>query len=338
MNFKSIKFNRNHIEIIDQRFLPKKIKKRKIKNSDGAYAAIKKMMVRGAPLIGITAAFGFYLALKNRDSKVSLKDYMQKVRNKIISTRPTAYNIESAMNSIYKVFLSNLENLSLTELKDKVYKEAVNIYQEDVKKCKNIGIYMNKYIEDGYNILTHCNAGALATSQYGTALSGIYIAVERNKKIHVWVDETRPWLQGARLTAWELKKNGISSTLIVDSAAGSLIKQGIIDMIIVGADRIAANGDVANKIGTYQLSVLAKEHDIPFFVAAPTTTIDYSLKSGSDIEIEERGDNEIKYINDDIITLEDQNCYNPVFDVTPYKNITGIISERGKEKFNENAG
>jgi len=338
MNFKSIKFNRSNIEIIDQRLLPKKIKKRKIKNSDGAYAAIKKMMVRGAPLIGITAAFGFYLALKNRDSKFSLMDYMQKVKNKIISARPTAYNIESAMNSIYKVFLLNKEDLSLNELKDKVYKEAVNIYQEDVKKCKNIGIYMNKYIGDGYNILTHCNAGALATSQYGTALSGIYIAGERNKKIHVWVDETRPWLQGARLTAWELKKNSISSTLIVDSAAGSLIKKGIIDMIIVGADRIAANGDVANKIGTYQLSVLAKEHDIPFFVAAPTTTIDYSLKSGSDIEIEERGDNEIKYINGDIITLEDQNCYNPVFDVTPYKNITEIISERGKEKFNEKAG
>ncbi|TYB31528.1 MAG: S-methyl-5-thioribose-1-phosphate isomerase [Candidatus Mcinerneyibacterium aminivorans] len=330
MEIKSIYVKENYIEVIDQRLLPHKLKKMKLKKLNDVCFAISNMVIRGAPLIGVAASFGFYFGIREYNKISYIDDRIEVIVNKLINTRPTAVNLIWAVNRMKNRYFILRNKYKLETIKNKLKNEANKIYEEDIKMCHKIGLFTNQYIKNKSNILTHCNAGSLATSKYGTALSGIYIAKEKNKDIHIWVNETRPWLQGARLTAWELNKNKVKNTLIVDSAAGSLMRKGKIDLVIVGADRIAANGDVANKIGTYSLSVLAKENNIPFIVAAPTSTVDNTISSGKEIEIEERSEEEIIKINDTYIAQKDQKVLNPVFDITPYENITHIITEKGE--------
>ncbi len=336
MNFQSIKIYKDYIEAIDQRFLPHSFKKVKIQSLNDTCHAISEMVIRGAPLIGVVAAYGFYFATKNYDNLNGFTNNLEEICSKLINTRPTAVNLLWSVNRMESKFkLLENKNINFSKIKSSLKKEADEIYYQDVEMCYQIGLNTEKYIESGYNILTHCNAGSLATSKYGTALSGIYIANRKYKNLHVWVDETRPWLQGARLTTWELTKNGVKNTLIVDSTAGFLMKDNKVDLVIVGADRIAKNGDVANKIGTYMLSVLAKENNIPFIVAAPTSTVDKNIKNGNEIEIEKRPEKEIKKINKEYITSKSQKVFNPVFDVTPFENIDHIITEKGEFIIND---
>jgi len=275
--------------------------------------------------MGIAAAYGMVLAAAEA-SKSSDHALIERAAAALIETRPTAVNIAWAVKRMMNVYL---RSESLSAVYERFLEEAWRIAMEDEDMCKNIGLNMQQFFGDDTKVLTHCNAGALATAAYGTALSGVYVAHESGKKVSVWIDETRPWLQGARLTAWELGKAGIKTTLIVDSAAGLVMSAGKVDCVIVGADRITARGDVANKIGTYSLSVLARHHSIPFFVAAPYSTFDLSLDSGADIKIEERDPSEILMIGEKKISPDGQICYNPVFDVTPYENITAIVTEKG---------
>lgn len=330
MDFFSLKRVNDKIKIIDQRKLPEEYVVETLETYEDVYYAIKDMKLRGAPLIGIAAAYGLWLALKN--SEGDLTKEFTKAYELLKTSRPTAVNLFWALDRMKNFFEMIHSEKKRGEVVAALRNEADKIFEEDAECSRKIGENLNKFIKDNYRILTHCNAGALATAKYGTALAGIYVANEEGKKISVWVDETRPWLQGARLTAWELNQNGIETRLIVDSAAALLMKKGVVDMVIVGADRVARNGDVANKIGTYALSVLAKEHNIPFYVAAPSSTIDENTKTGDDIIIEERSDEEITVIKGNRIAPENQRCFNPVFDITPFENITAIITENGEFK------
>ncbi len=324
----TIKYEENLIYMIDQRKLPLTEEYFKCKNYQDVIFAIKEMVIRGAPAIGVAAAFGISLfVMQAKDKEYFLKNFF-KVCEEFSKSRPTAVNLFWAIERMKKLF-EKVKNLDFENIKEKFYKEALEIYNEDIETNKKIGEFGSSIIKDNSNILTHCNAGALATAGFGTALGVIRAAFYKGKKIHVFVDETRPFLQGARLTAWEMVKENIPATLICDNMAGFLMKQGKIDVIIVGADRIAANGDTANKIGTYMLSVLAKEHKIPFYIAAPISTFDISIKSGEEIPIEERGSGEITHIKSERIAPLNISVYNPAFDVTPNENITGIITERG---------
>ena len=287
------------------------------------------MVIRGAPAIGVAAAMGVALgAVKNRRKEKNefLAD-LKEVASVVSSTRPTAVNLFWAVKRMMNLVDEN-KNKDIDWIKNRLVEEAKKIYEEDVEICKKIGNVGAGLIKDGATILTHCNAGSLATAGYGTALGVIRAAFESGKNIKVIATETRPFLQGARLTAWELHKDGIPVTLITDNMAGYVMNEGMVDAIVVGADRIAENGDVANKIGTYSLSVLAKSHNIPFYVAAPVSTIDYDCPSGDSIAIENRDPKEVTHVMGHRIA-PDVDVLNPAFDITPNANVSSIITERG---------
>jgi len=336
---RTIEWKEGKVFLIDQRKLPLKFEVINCSNYQEIAEAIRKMKIRGAPAIGVAAAYGMALAANSSKSKSYekfIKD-MQKARDCLSCSRPTAVNLFWALDRIMKL-IKTKRDINLFKLKDLVLQEAKNIEQEDVEINKTIGRYGATLIRDGDSILTHCNAGALATADYGTALGVIRTAFAEGKKIHVYVDETRPVLQGARLTAWELMQEGIPFTLITDNMAGFLMLKNKVNLVIVGADRIALNGDVANKIGTYSLSVLAKENSVPFLVAAPLSTIDTSLESGDEIPIEERDPQEVTKILEKQIAPIGVKVFNPAFDLTPNRYVEAIITEKGiiKKPFKEN--
>ncbi len=318
------------LRILDQTLLPEKISYITCKNYKEVARAIKDMKLRGAPLIGIVAAFAMIMEIKNKDFKNydSLYKELKKVSDELIKTRPTAVNLKWAIDRILRNVEKNKER-RISSIKELLISEANKIYKEDLENNKLIGKYGAELIRDKDRILTHCNAGALATAGYGTALGIIRAAIEQKKKITVYVDETRPYLQGARLTAFELVQIKVPHFLITDNMAGYFIRKGEIDVVIVGADRITANGDVANKIGTYTLAVLAHANNIPFYVAAPSSTIDLNIKSGDDIPIEFRDEDEVKKIAGKNITTNKTKALHPAFDVTPSKYISAIITEKG---------
>ena len=327
---KTISWTDNVVVMIDQNALPHEEKYLTCRSYVEVIAAINNMTIRGAPAIGVAAAMGIALGIQNQNasSKENLKTSFYRICDEFSMTRPTAVNLFRAIERMKRCFEERLKS-GIDTIKGTLVAEAKKICEEDIATNRRIGIHGRRLIKDRDNILTHCNAGALATAGYGTALGVIRAAREEGKELHVFVDETRPVLQGARLTAWELMRENIPATLITDNMAGFLMKQGKIDLIIVGADRIAANGDVANKIGTYSLAVLAHEHNIPFYVVAPLSTIDIEIKGGDDIPIEERDDEEVLSIRGMRIAPEGMNVYNPAFDVTPNRFITAIITEAG---------
>ncbi len=303
---KALWFENNSLKLIDQRKLPYKIEIFTAKNVDDVSFAIKDMVVRGAPAIGVTAAYGMVFGKNN----------INITAEKLRKTRPTAYDLFYAISYMIQKIEKGKDAL-----------DAANTYCNDIiDKCRRIGENGDKIIKDGMKILTHCNAGALATVDYGTALAPFRVAHNKGKKIFVYVDETRPRCQGL-LTDWELEQEGIPHVYIVDNAAGYFMKKGEIDMVITGADRIAINGDFANKIGTYEKAVLAKENGIPFYVAAPISTFDKNIKDGSQIEIEERAREELSIINKKTILPNKTKVRNPAFDVTPARYVTGYITE-----------
>ena len=336
---KTIEWREGRALLIDQRKLPFKYEIVECFTCKEIVEAIKKMKIRGAPAIGVAAAFGMSLAAYNSKAIKYNEFYkdMEEASKSLAVSRPTAVNLTWSLKRIMNI-LREKKNIGIDRLKANILKEAQSIAREDIEINIAIGRHGASLIKNGNNILTHCNAGALATAGYGTALEVIKSAHKEGKKIHVYVDETRPFLQGTRLTAWELKKEKIPFTLIVDSTAGFLMFKNKIDLVIVGADRVASNGDVANKIGTYSLSILAKENNIPFYVAAPISTIDYSLKCGNEIPIEERPSDEITHFLGHPIAPEGINVYNPAFDLTSSHNIEAIITEKGiiKKPYREN--
>ncbi|HET7442286.1 MAG TPA: S-methyl-5-thioribose-1-phosphate isomerase [Terriglobales bacterium] len=292
--------------------------------------AIRNMVVRGAPAIGVAAAMGIAIGVKNSsaNSVSELKPEFERICEAMGKTRPTAVNLFWAIQRMREK-LGELSNPPISQIKQTLVEEAKRMHAEDIAANHAMGSYGATLMPAHGGVLTHCNAGALATCGYGTALGVIRAAVEQGKKIHVYADETRPFLQGSRLTAWELMKDGIPTTVISDNMAGAMMKQGKIGAIVVGADRIAANGDVANKIGTYTVAVLAKENGIPFYVAAPFSTIDLDTPDGSKIPIEQRNPREVTHIAGKAIVPEGVSVENPAFDVTPAKYVTAIITEKG---------
>lgn len=329
--------------ILDQRKLPLKEIYYQADTLKKVRYSIKEMLVRGAPAIGIVTAIGVYIGLKEVQSKLtfpftkkSLLTLFTRIEKSLSSARPTAVNLFWAltrMKGVFQEFINkipegNLSQSTFEELLKSLQKEALSIWEEDIYANLKMGEYGSKLLPEG-GILTHCNTGALATGGYGTALGVIRRAYEKGKKIFVWVDETRPFLQGARLTAWELSKLKIPYKIISDNSAGYLMKNGKIRAIIVGADRIASNGDTANKIGTYSLSVLAKEHGIPFYIAAPSSTFDLTLSSGEGIPVEVRNEKEVLTCGGKLIAPVGAQALNLAFDVTPAENITAIITEKG---------
>ncbi|MFO7882978.1 MAG: S-methyl-5-thioribose-1-phosphate isomerase [Kosmotogaceae bacterium] len=330
MNFKSItlEWTGNTLIFLDQRKLPVENEMVVCRSHDDVYHAIKDMVVRGAPAIGASAAFGYVLgAMEVSGSNCSkVMKHMEEVKEHLGSSRPTAVNLFWALERMHSKLETSIKNKE--KWIEELEKEAVSVAREDVETNKKIGKNGQPLLNDGDTVLTHCNAGALATVDYGTALGVIRAAIEHGKKISVYADETRPYLQGARLTAWELMRDKIPVTLISDNMAGWAMKQGRINAVIVGADRIASNGDTANKIGTYSLAILAEKHNIPFYVAAPLSTIDMSCPDGDHIPIEERDHKEITHIKGQQIAPDDVNCYNPAFDVTPAELIKGIITDK----------
>lgn len=315
----NIKFENNKLYFLDQTLLPNEIKYVIPQSKEDYYTAIKTLQVRGAPAIGIFA--GYAMALLDED-KAELKKYLD-------SARPTAVNLSWATARMLKAYN---DGKNLTE-------EAVKIHKEDIEMCRKISEYGLSLLKDGDGILTHCNAGALATSKYGTGLGPLLLGKEKGYNFHVFCDETRPLLQGARLTSFELENAEIDTTLICDNMASIVMKQGKINAVLVGTDRIAANGDIANKIGTSSVAVLAKHYNIPFYVLGPYSTIDYACKTGDDIEIELRDADEIKNMwYEKPMALEKTKCYNPAFDVTDNELITAIITDRGiiRQPYKEN--
>jgi len=327
---RTISWTNDAVVVIDQKALPREEKYFTCRSYTEVISAINDMTIRGAPAIGVAAAMGIALGMQNQDvsSKEDLKNSFYRICDEFSKTRPTAVNLFWAIERMKRCFEGELKS-GIDTIKIALVTEAVKICEEDIEINRQIGMHGRGLIKDGDSILTHCNAGALATAGYGTALGVIRAACEEGKGLHVFVDETRPVLQGARLTAWELMRNNIPATLITDNMAGFLMKQGKIDLVIVGADRIAANGDVANKIGTYSLAVLAAEHTIPFYVAAPLSTIDIAIRDGDEIPIEERNEEEVLSIRGMRIAPDGMKAYNPAFDVTPNHFITAIITEAG---------
>lgn len=336
---KTIEFKEDVLFLIDQRKLPINYEIFECRTYEDVYFAIKDMVVRGAPAIGATAAYGAVLAAKEflDNSKEDFLSNMDKALGRLNQSRPTAVNLMWAIDRMRKVIEEN-KDLLLEDIYTRLKDEADRIFKEDIETNKKIGKIGNQIVGNKATILTHCNTGALATAGFGTALGVVREAFYSGKDIFVYADETRPRLQGGRLTAWELVQEGIPSKLIADSVAATLIRDGKIDLILVGADRIALNGDTANKIGTFMLSVLAKEYDVPFYVVAPTSTIDFSIESGDEIVIEERDAKEVTHIETIRIAPEGIEVYNPAFDVTPHENIRGIITEKGiiRPPFKEN--
>ncbi|MBN1294408.1 MAG: S-methyl-5-thioribose-1-phosphate isomerase [Candidatus Latescibacteria bacterium] len=329
MKFNTLKWTENGLEIIDQRLLPIHEKYIILSTTDEVCQAIKTLAVRGAPAIGVAASYGVVVAAKESTSIDFVRSSMKKLR----LTRPTAVNLFTALDKMESQLETAFDSGDPINF---LLCIAQEIHHEDYRICKNLSIHGAELLSDGDTVLTHCNAGALATSGYGTALGVVYAAVESGKKISVFADETRPLLQGARLTAWELAKNDIYVTVICDNMAATVLREGKIDHVIVGADRIASNGDAANKIGTYPLSICAKEHNVPFYVAAPLTSFDFSIATGAKIPIEQRSEMEIHTIFGMQVAPANVSFYNPAFDVTPFSNITAIISEKGiaRQPFN----
>lgn len=329
MKIESIKWDGGRVLILDQLRLPAEKHYVVCKTCEQVARAIETMQIRGAPAIGVAAAMG--MALAGLELKTHRRDEfvsgIRKASRRLEITRPTAVNLVWSIRRMLRVPEDHPE-ADVAELKDLLVREACDICREDVEINRNIGTNGAALVKDGASVLTHCNAGALATAGYGTALGVIRAAHEQGKKIHVYVDETRPYLQGARLTAWELMEEKIPMTLISDNMSGYFIRAGKVDLIVVGADRIASNGDTANKIGTYTLSVLAKEHRIPFYVAAPLSTFDLSLADGTEIPIEQRDAREVTHIYGMPVAPPGVNVSNPAFDVSPHQNITAIITEK----------
>lgn len=331
------------VQVIDQRFLPHKVAIFDIRTSDEAAFAIKDMVVRGAPLIGVTAAYGLYLACLEAKAQSNPDEYIEQAAEKLNATRPTAVNLAWAINEVRQA-LSEVTNID--EKVQVALQTAHQIKQDDIDICASIGLHGLELIKaiaqqkNGapVNILTHCNAGWLATIDWGTALSPIYHAQKEGIEVHVWVDETRPRNQGANITAFELNEQGIPHTLIVDNTGGHLMQHGMVDMVIVGTDRTARNGDVANKIGTYLKALAAHDNKVPFYVALPSSTLDVSIEDGiRDIPIETRSENEVRYLQGKVdgeiksvlICPEGTPALNYGFDVTPARYVTGLITERG---------
>ena len=328
--FKTIEWKNNTVRMIDQRILPAREVYNVYRDYKGVAKAIKSMVIRGAPAIGVAAAMGVAigaLKIRTKDIKV-FKRELKKINRLIASTRPTAVNLFWAIERMAGVVDAN-RHLPVESIKKKLVKEARDICREDIAINKEIGRRGGRLLKKRSTVLTHCNAGALATAGYGTALGVIRGAIKQGKTIRVFADETRPFLQGARLTAWELKKDRIDVTLITDSMAGVMMAEGLVDAVVVGSDRIAANGDIANKIGTYTVAILAREHKLPFYVAAPLSTIDMSIKNGSRIPIEERDTKEVTHTNGRRVAPRGIKVKNPAFDVTPNKLVTAIITEKG---------
>jgi methylthioribose-1-phosphate isomerase len=328
----TIEWKADSVVMIDQRKLPAVEIYVTCKTANEVAKAIKTMVIRGAPAIGVAAAMGIALGMR-RSKATGTKQFVtefQKTCDLMAGTRPTAVNLFWAIDRMKRVFAEAAQSgASVEELKNRLEAEAHTIHDEDVASCKAMGAHGATLVPDDARILTHCNAGALATAGYGTALGVIRAAAEGGKRVAVLADETRPFLQGARLTAWELVKDGIDTTVITDNMAGAMMRLGHVDLVVVGADRIAANGDTANKVGTYSVAVLAKEHGIPFYVAAPISTVDLHTPDGSGIPIEERNDREVTHVGASRLTPEGARIRNPAFDVTPAKYITAIITERG---------
>ena len=319
-----------HVELIDQTLLPMEFRYVQCSTIEDVWEAIKVLRVRGAPAIGIAAAMGLVLGLRDcqaSDSAGSMQA-LQRAKEYLETSRPTAVNLFWALERMQRAAEQNAD-LPLSALKERLLQEAKAILEEDRQTCRAIGKNGAELLRDGDTVLTHCNAGGLATADYGTALAMLFAASEAGKEISAYVDETRPLLQGARLTTWELQMAHIPVTLICDNAAARVMREGSVDCVVVGADRIAANGDTANKIGTYGLSVLARHHGIPFYVAAPISTFDMKLTDGSGIPIEQRDPEEITRWGGIQIGPDGIAVYNPAFDVTPAENITAIITEKG---------
>ena len=320
------------VVMIDQRKLPAEEVYVRCKTAGEVARAIRTMVIRGAPAIGVAAAMG--IALGMRRSKLTgtqkFAAEFYKVCELMAATRPTAVNLFWAIDRMKRSFAEAAgAGASVDQIKDRLDREAQAIHDEDVASCRALGAFGAEIVPEEATILTHCNAGALATAGYGTALGVIRGAVERGKQVRVLADETRPVLQGARLTAWELVRDGIETTVITDNMAGAIMRTGRVDLVVVGADRIAANGDTANKIGTYTVAILAREHHVPFYVAAPLSTVDLSTPDGAHIPIEERNAREVTHLGGSQLTPGGALIRNPAFDITPHEFIAGIITERG---------
>ena len=323
----AVEWRDEHLVLLDQRMLPKEVRYVHCHTVQDVSQAITDMVVRGAPAIGVTAAFGVVLAARARYQESATK-WQHTIEQELLHlslARPTAVNLRWAIDCMR----DEIAKLKGVNPESNLLDAAKRIHQEDVRSNKSLGNFGAKLINQDSTVLTHCNAGALATGGYGTALGVIRSAFAQNKIKTVYADETRPWFQGTRLTAWELLQDDIPVTLICDSAAASLMRHKKLAWVIVGADRVAGNGDVANKIGTYSLAVMARQHDVKFMVAAPTSTIDMQMNSGEDIEIEERSKSEVTSIQNQSIGPDRVNVWNPVFDVTPAEFITALVTEKG---------
>jgi methylthioribose-1-phosphate isomerase len=330
---KTIDWDNDAVVIVDQTRLPVELLFVRIETAESMWNAIKRLMVRGAPAIGIAGAFGVYLGIRDIPATVTAPAFLElleKTCDYLASSRPTAVNLFWAINRVKDKARSLIaRSVHLFSVKEQILDEARAILAEDRRMCRAIGEYGYKLLGAKKAILTHCNAGGLATSEYGTALAPVYVAAEKDVYIHVYADETRPLLQGARITAFELQKAGIPVTLICDNMAATVMARGLVEAVIVGADRIAANGDTANKIGTYGVALLARDHDIPFYVAAPGSTFDLAIPSGKEIPIEERDPAEITHGFGKQTAPDGIDVFNPAFDVTPNHLITSFITDRG---------
>lgn len=326
----TIIWKEDKVHMIDQTLLPGELKILEIDDYKLLAEGIKSLRIRGAPAIGIAAAYGIVLGAKQyeNEDKDGFAVHLENVAEYLIATRPTAINLKWAVDRMMNKFKS-ISSTDLNVMRSTLLAEANQILEEDIKSCKMIGDYGAEILPDSATGLTHCNAGGLATGGYGTALGVIFSALSANKNIKMYVDETRPLLQGARLTTWELQQAGVDTTLITDNMAGHVMSEGKIDFVLVGADRIANNGDVANKIGTYSIAVLANHHNIPFYVAAPISSIDFDAESGNDIPIEVRDPLEVTHGFGIPIAPSGTEVYSPAFDITPNKLVSAIITDKG---------
>jgi methylthioribose-1-phosphate isomerase len=323
----TIQWTGEGVVMIDQTRLPSEEEYVTCRNYMEVADAIRTMIIRGAPAIGVAAAMGVAIGVAQADPE-NLDAQFGRICDELASTRPTAVNLFWAIDRMKRLY-GSVRHLPLQQIRDRLIAEAILVRDEDIEINKAIGRHGAPLVPDGRTVLTHCNAGALATAGYGTALGVVRAAVEAGKAIDVYADETRPFLQGARLTVWELQRDGIRATLITDNMAGHFLHAGRIGCVIVGADRIAANGDVANKIGTYGVAVLAKENDVPFYVAAPVSTLDLTLPDGTHIPIEERSAAEVTHLQGVRVAPDGIEVRNPAFDVTPNRYVTAIITEKG---------
>ena len=318
-----IRWEDGKLLLLDQRQLPRHVVFEEQRTVESVVRAIRQLRVRGAPAIGVAAAYAMAMAWQNGDD-------LEQAAAELRGARPTAVNLFWAIDRMKGVFSNAVRaGRSPAEIGALMVAEARRVHDEDIACCRALGAHGAALLPEAGRVLTHCNAGALATGGYGTALGVIRAAVEGGKRIAVYADETRPFLQGSRLTAWELLRDGIDTTIVTDGMAGSLFRGGKVDAVVVGADRIAANGDVANKIGTYTVAVLAREHDVPFYVAAPTSTIDLATADGDGIPIEERSAREVTHVGSSRVAAEGAGVWNPAFDVTPHRFVAGIVTERG---------